>query len=93
MVNFYIGINRYTFKDGSEEIIEKLVKDLNIIFGDKKCPYHPNEKWDIGVDLLSDGSLQFSSMKQNRCSYPMTLLDEDLTPYLDTLKIFPLPTQ
>jgi hypothetical protein len=93
MVNFHVGINRYAFQEGSEEIIEKLVYDLNQIFGSKKCPFHPDEKWEIGVDLLKDGKLQFSSMKQNGCSYPLTLLDEDLTPYLDTLKIFPLPIQ
>lgn len=93
MVNFYVGINRYIFKEGSEEIIEKLVKDLNTIFGDKKCPNHPDEKWDIGVDLLNNGRLQFSSMKQNGCDFPLKLLDNDLTPYLDSLKIFPLPIQ
>jgi hypothetical protein len=93
MVKFHVGINRYSFQENSEEKIEKLVKDLNSLFGDYECKFHSHPEWSIGVDLLKTGSLQFSSMKHNGCSFPLTLLDESLTPYLDTLKIFPLPTE
>ena len=93
MVKFHVGINRYSFQEGSENIIEKLVADLNNIFGDKECKFHSHPEWSIGVDLLKTGVLQFSSMKHNGCSFPLTLLDESLTPYLDTLKISPLPIE
>lgn len=93
MVNFYVGINRYTFKGGSEEIQEKVVKDLNQILGSKKCPLHPNQTYDVGVDILSDGKIQFSSMKPNGCNFVEGLLETDVFPILDKWQIFPLPIQ
>ena len=93
MVKFHVGINRYSFKEGSEAIMEKLVSDLNNIFGDKECKFHSHPEWSIGVDLMKTGAIQFSSMKHNGCSFPLVLLEETLTPYLDTLKIFPLQTE
>ncbi len=93
MVKFHVGINRYSFKENSEEIIKKLVADLNDKFGDKECKFHSHPEWAIGVDLMKTGALQFSSMKHNGCSFPLVLLKDTLTPYLDTLKIFPLPTE
>ena len=93
MVKFHVGINRYSFKENSEEIIKKLVQDLNGRFANEECKLHSHPEWSIGVDLMKTGALQFSSMKHNNCSFPLTLLAETLTPYLDTLKIFPLPTE
>ena len=92
MVKFHKGINRYSFKEGSEDIIEKLVSDLNNIFGDKECKFHSHPEWSIGVDLMETGEVQFSSMKDNGCSFPLVLVEETITPYLETLKILPLPT-
>lgn len=93
MVNFIVGINRYKFQDGSKEIIEKLVSDLNKIFWDKKCPLHPSERWTINVDLLKTGAVQFSSMKQDGCDYALTLINEEIMPYLERIQIFPLPVE
>jgi hypothetical protein len=93
MVRFHVGINRYSFKDNSEQIIKDLVADLNNNFGHLGCKLHSHPTWSIGVDLMKTGAIQFSSIKHNECSFPLTLLSETLTPYLDTLKIFPLPTE
>lgn len=91
MVTFHVGTNRYSFQEGSKEIIKKLVYDLNAVFGNEKCPFHPEEKWSIDIDLLSNGNLQFSSMKQNGCNYPNILLEKELVPFLDRDGRFPLP--
>jgi hypothetical protein len=91
MVRFLIGYNRYDADGKDNPLVEKLVSTLNEIFGDKKCPIHPDEKWSINVDLMKNGNLQFSSMKQNGCSYPLTLEEEDIFPFLERYGIFPLP--
>jgi hypothetical protein len=49
MVKFHVGINRYSFQEGSEKTLATIVDNLNKLFGDKKCQYHPEEIWDVNV--------------------------------------------
>jgi hypothetical protein len=39
---------------GSKEFVEEFGEDLNGVFGNKKRPFHPDEKFSIGVDLISN---------------------------------------
>ena len=91
MVRFRIGYNRYDADGNDNPLVDNLVKTLNEVFGDKKCPIHPDEKWYINVDLMKMGELQFTSQKVEGCSYALKLVEEDIYPFLRKQQIFPLP--
>jgi len=92
MVKFKIGYNRYDADEAVSPLVEKLVQNLNDVFGNNKCPIHAYEKWDIEVDLMKNGHLQFTSTKQNGCSYPEILVESDISHFLVGYGIFPLPS-
>jgi len=91
MVKFYPCDNRFD-SDNSKEILNNLVTELNSKFKNQKCPLHNHDEvWQIGVDLTKEGKLQFHSDKQNGCDFYLTLIKNEVTPYLKKEQKWPLP--
>ena len=90
MINFYFCENRFYEQNNSQKLLDDTIINLNRVFSEINCPKHHNESWSIGVDLLSNGNLQFHSESQNSCDFASILIDKEVIPFLKTENKYPL---